>query len=188
MDLPLDTGLPGDVRLRDLTSADAEVFAAHVRSDLERLAEFLVWPERTTTPEGARAFIEPYVEKSGGRRFIAGIWADGALVGGMVLFNHDEASAVIELGCWAIAAAEGKGAVRAACVAGLRLARSWGVERVQWHCDPRNTRSVALARRMGFVHEGVLRSSYPVRGRRCDTAVYGLVEGEIDEAIRLATS
>lgn len=183
MDLPLATGLPGDVRLRDLTGADAEVFAAHVASDLERLAEYLAWPERTTTPEGARAFLEPYAEQSDGRRTIAGIFADGTLVGGMVLFHHDEASAVIELGCWAVAAAEGTGAVRAACVEGLRLARSWGVERVQWHCDPSNTRSVALALRLGFRHEGTLRSSYPLRGRRLDTAVYGLVEGEIDEAI-----
>jgi RimJ/RimL family protein N-acetyltransferase len=184
LDLPLDTGLAGDVRLRVLTPDDAEAFAAHVASDLSRLAEFLAWPERTDNPQGALAFIQPYVDKLDGRRAIAGIWADDELVGGIVLFHHDPAAAVIELGCWAVAPAEGRGAVRAACVEGLRLARSWGVERVQWHCDPRNTRSVALALRLGFVHEGTLRSSYPLRGGRCDTAVYGLVEREIDEAIQ----
>jgi RimJ/RimL family protein N-acetyltransferase len=187
VDVPLLTRLPGEVRLRDLTADDAEVFAAHVASDLERLAEFLAWPERTDNPEGALAFIQPYAEQADGRRLIAGIWADGALVGGIVLFHHDEASAVIELGCWAVAAAEGMGAVRAACLEGLRLARSWGVERVQWHCDPRNTRSVALALRLGFVPEGTLRSSYPLRGRRLDTAVYSLVEAEIDDALRASS-
>lgn len=184
MDLPLLTRLPGEVRLRDLTPADAGVFAAHIASDVDRLAEFLAWPERTTTPEGALAFLQPYADQADGRRVVAGIWADEALVGGIVLFRHDEAAASIELGCWAVAAAEGKGAVRAACVEGLRLARGWGVERVEWLCDPGNTRSSGLAVRLGFVHEGTLRSSYPLRGRRCDTAVYGLVEGEIDEAIR----
>jgi ribosomal-protein-serine acetyltransferase len=183
VDLALTSGLSGDVRLRDLTEADAAAFAEHVASDLPRLAEFLAWPERTTTPEGALGFVGPYVRREDGRKLIAGIWHDGALVGGIVLFHHDEASAVIELGCWALPAAEGVGVVRAACVQGLRLARSWGVERVQWHCDPGNTRSAALALRLGFTHEGTLRSSYPLRGGRCDTAVYGLVETEIDAAI-----
>ena len=100
-----------------------------------------------------------------------------------MLFHHDEATQTIELGCWALAVVEGQGAVRAACVEGLRIARGWGVERVQWHCDPRNTRSSGLALRLGFRHEGTLRSSYPLRGERCDTAVYGLVETEIDAAI-----
>ena len=184
MDLSLASGLEGDVRLRDLTAADAAAFADHIASDLARLAEYLGWPERTVTTEGALAFIQPYVEQLDGRRLIAGIWSDGDLVGGIVLFHHHPDVDVIELGCWAVAAAEGHGAVRAACVEGLRLARSWGVERVQWHCDPRNTRSAALALRLGFGYEGTLRSSYPLRGERCDTAVYGLVEGEIDEAIR----
>ncbi|MFN2539434.1 MAG: GNAT family N-acetyltransferase [Mycobacteriales bacterium] len=184
LDVPLSTRLPGDVRLRDLTETDAARFAAHVASDLARLSQFLAWPERTATAEGALGFIQPYLDQNDGRRVIAGIWADGELVGGIVLFHHDPVTAVVELGCWAVAAAEGTGAVRAACVEGLRLARAWDVERVQWHCDPRNARSAALARRLGFVYEGMLRSSYPLRGSRCDTAVYGLVEGEIDEAIR----
>lgn len=115
---------------------------------------------------------------------MAGIWQDGALVGGIVLFFWSEASAQIELGCWALPVAEGTGVVRAACVEGLRLARSWGVERVEWRCDPRNTRSVALAERLGFRLEGVLRSSYVLRGERLDTAVYGLVGAEIDATIR----
>jgi ribosomal-protein-serine acetyltransferase len=183
VDRPLRTALAGEVRLRDLTEDDAAAFAAHVASDLARLSEFLSWPAKTDTTEGALAFIRPYAERLDGRRLIAGIWADGSLVGGIVLFHHDPDAAVIELGCWASAAAEGRGAVRAACIEGIRLARSWGVERVQWHCDPRNTRSSALAVRLGFVHEGTLRSSYPLRGARCDTAVYGLVEAEIDATL-----
>ena len=183
VDLALRSGLSGDVRLRDLTEADAVVFAQHVAADLPRLAQFLAWPERTVTPEGAQAFIGPYARHEAGRRLIAGIWHDGRLVGGVVLFAHDEVTQTIELGCWALAAVEGRGVVRAACVEGLRLARSWGVERVQWHCDPRNSRSVGLARRLGFQHEGTLRSSYPLRGERCDTEVHGLVEHEIDRAL-----
>jgi RimJ/RimL family protein N-acetyltransferase len=182
-ELTLRTRFPGDVRLRDLTEADADAFAAHIAADLPHVGEFLGWPERTVTADGARAFISPYAREEAGRRLLAGIWADGSLVGGIVLFAHDPATAVIELGCWAVSAVEGHGVVRAACVEALRLARSWGVERVQWHCDPANTRSCGLAVRLGFQHEGTLRSSYPLRGERRDTAVYGLVGEEIDAAL-----
>ncbi len=167
----------------EAAGADAAVFAAHVASDLPRLREYLPWPDPTSEPAGAAEWLGRYDRGEGGRRLAAGIWHDGALVGGIVLFFHDEASAQIELGCWALSSVEGRGVVRAACVEGLRLARSWGVERVEWHCDPRNTRSGALAVRLGFQHEGTLRSSYVLRGERLDTAVYGLIGTEIDEAI-----
>ena len=183
LDAPLTTGLDADVRLRSLTEADADVLAAMVEANLDRLSEFLAWPATARTPEGALSMITPYLEQRDGRRVLAGIWADDQLVGGIAVFRHDPAAATIELGCWVVAAAEGRGVVRAACVEALRLVRSWGVERVQWNCDPANTRSSGLALRLGFSYEGTLRSSYPVEGRRTDTAVYGLVEGEIDRAL-----
>lgn len=184
LDAPLTTGLGGDVRLRALTEADADVLAAMVEENLDRLSEFLAWPATARTPEGALSMITPYLEQLDGRRLLAGIWADGQLVGGIAVFRHDPAAANIELGCWVSAAAEGRGVVRAACVEALRLVRSWGVQRVQWNCDPANSRSIALALRLGFTYEGTLRSSYPVAGRRTDTAVYAMVEDEIDQAIR----
>lgn len=169
--------------MRELSGADAEEFAAHVAADLDRLKEFLPWPERTATPEGAAAWLQPYADQQDGRVVCLGIEVDGALVGGAVLFHHDPAMATIELGCWITAGHEGKGLVRAACLEGLRRARDLGVQRVVWQCDPRNTRSRGLAERLGFTYEGTLRSSYVVRGERLDTAVFSLVGTEIDEAL-----
>jgi RimJ/RimL family protein N-acetyltransferase len=163
---------------------DADAFAAHVAADLARLSEFLPWPVRTDTPPGAAEWLRRYDRGEDGRMLVAGVTHDGALVAGVVLMNHDEAAAILELGCWSVAGAEGRGVVRAACVEALRVARSRGVERVEWHCDPQNTRSGALARRLGFQLEGTLRSSYPLHGERRDTQVYGLVGSEIDEVLR----
>jgi ribosomal-protein-serine acetyltransferase len=158
-----------------------------VAADLERLSEFLPWPARTATPEGAATWLGLYDRGDDGRVLVAGVRADGELVAGIVLFHHDADSAAVELGCWSVAAAEGRGVVWAACVEGLRHARqALGVERVVWQCDPTNTRSAALAERLGFVREGVLRSSYVLRDERRDTAVYGLVGTEIDTAIDTA--
>ena len=169
--------------MRELTAADAEEFAAHVAADLDRLREFLPWPERTATPEGAAAWLQPYADREDGRVTCQGIVVDGALVGGMVLFHHDEAMATAELGCWVVSGHEGKGLVRGACLEGIRLARDLGVQRLVWQCDPRNTRSRWLAELLGFTYEGTLRSSYVVRGERLDTAVFSLVGQEIDAAL-----
>ena len=102
-----------------------------------------------------------------------------------MLFHHDPAMGSVELGCWVVAEGEGKGAVRAACVEGLRQARRvHGVERVVWQCDPRNTRSRLLAEGLGFRFEGRLRSSYVLRGERLDTDVLSLVGAGIDTAFQ----
>jgi ribosomal-protein-serine acetyltransferase len=170
--------------LRTLTVADAPAFADHIASDLARLSQFLPWPARTNTPAGAALWVGQYTDGVQGRLLVAGIERDAELLGGIVLFSYEPAMATVELGCWVVAAAEGSGAVREACVEGLRAARhEYAVERVVWHCDPENTRSGGLARRLGFQLEGVLRSSYVLRGIRRDTEVYSLVDSEIDEAI-----
>ena len=46
--------------------------------------------------------------------------------------------------------------------------------------DHLNTRSRRLAERLGFQHEGTLRSNYVLRGERLDTDVLSLVGAELD--------
>ena len=177
----LDTGLPVPVVLRALTTADAVAFADHVAGDLPRLAEHLPWPAFTDTPDGAAGWLGPYERREDGRVVVGGIWAGDALVGGALLFHHEPSAAVVEIGCWLTAAAEGGGVAAAACAALIGLARSeLAAERVEWHSTTTNTRSRRLAERLGFQHEGTLRSNYVLRGERLDTDVLSLVGAELD--------
>jgi ribosomal-protein-serine acetyltransferase len=182
--LQLSTGLPRQVTLRRLTSADAVAFADHVARDGERLQEHLAWPAVTASPEGAEAWLGAYDRGENGRVLVAGAWSDGELLGGAVLFDHDATNGSVELGCWVVAAGEGHGLASATCRAVLALARAdLGVERVEWHAGRLNARSRRLAERLGFVYEGTLRSNYALRGARLDTDVLSLVGGEIDRAL-----
>lgn len=45
-----------------------------------------------------------------------------------------------------------------------------------------NTGSLRMAERVGFVHEGVLRSMHFKQGRRSDFAVYSLLATEVPPA------
>lgn len=171
--------------LRRLSAADAEAFAAHVAADLDRLGAYLPWPAVTAEPAGAAAWLGAYERGEDGRVVAAGAWREEALVGGGVLFHHEPAQAVVELGIWVTAAAEGTGLAGATCRALLaRARRELAVERVVWQSATANARSRRLAEALGFVHEGVLRSSFVLRGERLDMDLLSLVGAEIDRAIR----
>jgi RimJ/RimL family protein N-acetyltransferase len=53
-----------------------------------------------------------------------------------------------------------------------------GMHRVEWRCAPGNTRSSAVARRLGMTREGVLRQAFPLRGERHDVEVWSLLATE----------
>ena len=176
-------GTDGDLRLRRLTVADAQAFAAHTVADLERLREHLPWPDRTTTVQGARGWLRAYERGDDGRVLVVGVWRADELAGGALLLHHDTAHAVVELGCWTATAAQRRGVARAACLELVRVARrELRVERVTWQCTTENPRSRALAERLGFQYEGTLRGDYVVHGRRLDTDVLSLVGDELDRA------
>lgn len=180
----LDTGLGRPVALRRLGSADAEAFADHIVRDGDRLHEHLPWPAVTSTPEGAERWLGAYERGEDGRVLIAGAWSGDELLGGALLFHHDPVHANVEIGCWLVTAGEGHGVAAAACRALLALARSeLGAERVEWHAATANARSRRLAERVGFRHEGTLRSNFALRGARYDTDLLSLVGPEIDRAI-----
>jgi ribosomal-protein-serine acetyltransferase len=183
IDQPLATRAPASLRLRTLTMADAAAFARHVAADAEHLGTHLPWPDTAAEPAGAREWLELYESGSDGRVLVAGALDGDEIVGGALLMHHEPATATVELGCWAIAAVEGMGVARASCQALIAYARGQlGVERVEWRTTTVNTRSRALAERLGFRHEGTLRSNFVLRGVRYDTDVLSLVGAELDGA------
>ena len=76
-------------------------------------------------------------------------------------------------------AARGNGLVTEAVQAMIDWAMDVrGIHRVEWRCAPENTASSAVARRLGMRREGVLRESFPHRGRAEDVEVWALLASE----------
>lgn len=86
--------------------------------------------------------------------------ADGAFVGRLLLHYVDWSVPRFEIGYWVRTSLSGQGYVTEA-VNGLTDFAFDGLlaERIAIECDPRNTRSAAVARRCGYVEEGVLRNN-----------------------------
>jgi RimJ/RimL family protein N-acetyltransferase len=91
----------------------------------------------------------------------------------------DVGAGTAEAGCWLEPSAVGRGLVTRAA----RLIIDWaieerGIHRVEWLVVAANAPSIAVARRLGMTKDGVLRESYPYRGKRHDVEVWSVLAPE----------
>lgn len=176
MSLPLlELGDGAEVRL--LEPADAREVFALVDVNRERLRPFMPWVDTTTSAEVTRVFIER-ARASETDLEALGIFVRGAFAGAMGL-RIDPISREGEIGYWIDAASEGKGLVTRACRALIHHAfTALGLHRITLRAAPDNLRSRAIARRLGFSEEGVLREAERIGDRYHDLVVYGLLVHE----------
>ncbi|TDD72853.1 N-acetyltransferase [Actinomadura darangshiensis] len=166
--------------LRPFEPWQAAEFAAHaqrVRADIE---QYIPWARTVVDEKSARELLQSYADrqaKDRGRMY--GIWVDGVLQGGTVFRTFDAQQGVCEAGVWLAPEARGRGLVTAA----VRVMIDWaigvrGMHRVEWLCDPRNTASAAVAKRLGMTCEGVLRQGFVLGGERRDVQVWAVLDEE----------
>ena len=102
--------------------------------------------------------------------------SDDLMIGSCALFAHQQVHRRAAIG-YALASAHwGHGYAHEA----LRLAldHAFGIlelHRLEADVDPRNTASIRLLERLGFVREGVLRERWHVSGEIQDSAIYALL-------------
>ncbi|HEX6340674.1 GNAT family protein [Umezawaea sp.] len=166
--------------LRPLTPWHAEEFLTHVDRGREYVGRYVGLPDAVTDLASSRAYLRSYAERAAaGTGRIDGIWVDDVLVGGVLFRTMDLSLGLAEAGCWLEPSATGRGLVtRAARVIIDWAVHERGVHRVEWRAATGNTASTAVAERLGFTREGVLRQSYPHRGERHDIEVWSVLAPE----------
>ncbi|MET9608006.1 GNAT family protein [Streptomyces sp. NPDC006512] len=172
--------LADDAQLFPLEVWHAEEFLAHMDRGREFIGRYIGFPDRATDLDSARKLLGSNAEKAaadGARLY--GIRVDGTLVGGVLFPSFDAAGGNAEVGCWLEPAAAGRGLVTKAC----RILVDWaigerGIHRVEWHVATGNTKSIAVAERLGFTREGVMRQNYLHHGVRQDTEMWALLADE----------
>jgi ribosomal-protein-serine acetyltransferase len=170
--------LPPGYALRELHDDDAEELHALIVRNRPRLQQWIHWA-REQTLEDTRAFLararRREQEELGHSRAVL---ADQALAG-VVGISVDEANRSAAIGYWVDEASEGKGVVSVAVAAILDEGfERWGLMRVEIRADVRNRPSCAIAERLGFQLEGVLRQAYRVGESYSDDAVYSMLASD----------
>lgn len=169
--------------LRCWQPADAPLLDAAITASLDHLRAWMPWAHQE--PEGVeakarrlRGFRAAFDQD---RDFIYGIFSpdETAVIGGTGLHPRVGEGAR-EIGYWIHAAHVSQGYATEAAAALTRVAFEVDrLRRVEIHCDPKNERSAAVPRRLGYTHEATLRQRQTgVDGEPRDTMVWSMLREE----------
>lgn len=169
-----------DITLRSLTPDDALAVHTLIAANREHLDSWLRWSAALRTESDVRAFLDQFTDKEArGDGFHLGLWVGPELAGGTVCWYIHRQNRNAEVGYWLGTAFLGRGLVTRAVGAVIgHLFDAESLHRIEMQCGLENTRSRAVAERLGFRLEGVRRESHWISTRFVDHAVYGLLAQE----------
>ncbi len=169
-----------ELELALLERGDAPALAALVDANRDYLRPWMPWAA-DTAPRATLLFIEqralPAIANADG--FELGMWWRGRLVGACGVHSVYAVPLRGSLGYWLAAEAQGNGIVTRAMRALVdKVFDDHAFERIDLRADVANARSRAVAERLGFHYEGVLRREFWNGSIFVDQAVYSLLRRE----------
>jgi ribosomal-protein-serine acetyltransferase len=181
--LPVD----GEVDLELAEESHAQAIFDVVDRNRDHLRPWMPWLDTTVTVADTLAFLKfTRGEYAAGRSFHCNVRENGAIVGGMGL-HIQRAQDSAELGYWLDAAAVGRGiATRAARALTAAAFEQMGLHRLLIRAGVENARSRAVAERLGYTFEGVLRECEKVGETYLSHAAYSMLSSEWPAAGTLA--
>ena len=166
---------------------DAQMLADSITESVEHLKPWMPWAHAEPEPFEAK---EERVRRFRGmfdlqQDYIYGIFNkdETRLLGGTGLHTR-LGPEQLEIGYWIHKDFANQGFVTESTAALVKVAfEIVRVHRVEIHCDPRNFASAAVPRKLGFTHEGTLRSKIRFLDHWIDSMIWGLVEEEYPESL-----
>jgi ribosomal-protein-serine acetyltransferase len=168
------------VIVRPYRESDAQSLHEAIAESRDHLRPWMPFADAHQTPEESRDWIIQQIASWLLREnFIVGFWdvASARYLGGSGLHVLDWDIGHFEIGYWIRSSAQGHGYVSET----VRLLTDYAFDslaakRVRIRCDERNQRSAAVARRLGFVQEALLRNdALAPDGTLRDTLVFALI-------------
>ena len=165
-----------ETQLRVLEERHVEDYFALIERNKEHLHAWIAVEAYEGSVETLRAYVKQrLLQFVNGEGYHLGIWYQGALVG-ILDYRLNGRSRSVELGYWLDEAMQGKGIVTQACRTMVRHAfEEHRVHKVVISCATDNPRSRAVAERLGFLQEGILRQADRLHDRYVDMVFYGLL-------------
>lgn len=171
--------LSSDVELRPPEESDADQLYAVVAANRAFLARWMPWAAGQTI-DGTREFIASTIGQDlemGG--FQVALVDAGAIAGMLGFHAPDRQNRIVALGYWLAEDRQGRGLMSAAVEALIEHAFSeLEMNRVEIRVAPGNARSRALAERLGFTEEGLLREAEAFGDAYRDLVVYAKLANE----------
>jgi len=169
--------------LRCFDPRDAPMLKATIDSSLAELLPWIPWARGE--PQALAAKVELLRQLRGqfdlGQDQAYGIFdpKETAILGG-IGFHDRVGEGALEIGYWIGTKHAGRGFATEAAAALVRVGFEIAdLRHIEIHCDPRNHASFAVARKLGFRHDGTLRArSTRGGGPPADTMIWSLFAAE----------
>jgi ribosomal-protein-serine acetyltransferase len=174
----LEVQLNANISMRLIERRHATALFEFVEAGREDLQPWIPFVSKTKTPEDALTYVLRFLDMyKEGKGYVYGLWDGGKMVGLVLIKDIDEAARHAEIGYMIASAYRGKGLAAAACVHLINfIFDNLGFQKVVLCCDDRNEASIAIARRFGFVLEGVLKRQVVINGELCNTMHWALFQ------------
>lgn len=173
------TVAPGLI-LRNYQEEDAPSLFAAVEENRAHLRPWLIWVDATQKEMHSLEYIRNARQEQYDQQSIAfGIFREDRLIGGLGMHQWDRRLRKAQLGYWLAQAETGKG-IMTGCIGVLMnyLFDRLDLNKLELHYLPGNMKSAAVAQRLGFRVEGVLRDSFLMNGTLHDLVLAGLLKKE----------
>lgn len=166
--------------LRTLQPDDAEELFKAVDASREHLRPWLPWVDMTRKPEHSLQFIQQSRTRQQNQEGITlGIIYNQKIIGSVGMHDWDHNLKKAQLGYWIAKDYEGKGIVNAGLKSFIDfLFNKAGLNKVEIQFIVANKKSAAVAERIGFKVEGIIRQNFIQNGTYHDLVITGLLKEE----------
>lgn len=178
--LPRRLVVGSDLVVRIPTLEDAADLFDAVDKNRICLRERLTWVDDVKSVDDTRRYVSRGLcQAEDGSAMNYAIEHDGRIVGMLGVYRLDSRSNLTELGYWLAEKMQGSGIMTRCCRAVIDcLFSHCGKNRVELRIAPMNRRSRAVAKRLGFTQEGVLRQAIRLLGVYHDVVIYSVLARE----------
>lgn len=163
--------------LRSFTTEDTPALFKAIDESRGHLRSWLRWVDVTTKPEHINQFILRTLQQLNHQEALElGIVYNRQIIGGIGMHEWNHTLKKAQIGYWIKKEYEGQGIVHRCLVHFIDfLFEKVGLNKIEIHFMPANTRSASLSERLGFKVEGLIRQSYFMNGKLEDLIVSGLL-------------
>ncbi len=178
----LERVLFDNVALRRLRVSDADQLYELIAANREYLARWLPWASSGTRADTLAHLRRAERQLALNDGIQTAITVEGAIAGSVGVHAINWLHASTSIGYWLAPQHQGRGIMTAAVRAYTDHAfETWRLHRMELRAAVTNARSRAVAQRLGFTLEGVLRGAERVGDHTYDLAVYSMLAPEWNE-------
>jgi ribosomal-protein-serine acetyltransferase len=167
-----------ELRLNEIRYAEA--YHELILRNLDHLRAWMPWAAFEQTAESTRTYMREVMRQfADGVGLPTALWYQGQLAGSIGFPRMSWEKQVAEIGYWLDKELEGRGIITRACRMLVTYAfEEYGLNKVEIHAAADNRRSRAVAERLEFAQEGVIRQIEWLSGVPHDLIVYGKLASE----------